>query len=148
MNKEFTWGTVIPREMFLPIKEGDDFDRWTGTERAMLTKHSDKFSKEACKDDYKGDKLCPYAISASMEKKGYTPHYKKQATSKEGTPQKKEKYKKEDNKNCKCENTLWERWVQLKEENMSCHCNCEACKGNDCSKCTCADCKCEGCECC
>jgi len=143
MPENFTWGTVIPRQLFLP--EGKDFDRWTGTERAMLTKHSDKFDKEACKDGYEGDKMCPYAITASMEKKGAEPHYEKQETSKKGKPKKKEEYK--DEKKCSCEGTLWERWVQLKEANMSCQCNCDGCKSGDCAKCDCSECKCDGCKC-
>lgn len=36
---------------------------WKGTTREMLTKHSDKFSKEACKKKVAG-KLCPYAVVA------------------------------------------------------------------------------------
>ena len=119
-KEQYTWGTILSRDMFFPFNEDEDFDRWTGTERAMISKHPDKFSKEACKrkgKPKKGDKMCPYAISASMEKKGAEPHYKKQETSKKGTPKKKEKYKNEDKKHCNCESTLWDRWVTFKENN-------------------------------
>lgn len=58
---------------------------WKGSIHAMLTKHPDEFSKEACDDDYEGDKKCPYAIANHMKKKGAKPHYK----DKEGKPEKK-----------------------------------------------------------
>lgn len=137
---ECTWGPVLPREMFFPLNEGEDFDRWTGTERAMLSKHPDKFSKEACKTKgKKGGKMCPYAITASMEKKGAEPHYKKQESSKKGKPKKKDDYKNE--------TTIWDRWITFKENNMSCQCNCKDCKNGNCKSCTCPDCKCDGCKC-
>lgn len=48
---------------------------WKGSIHAMLQKHPDEFSKEACDDD-SGDKMCPYAIANAMKKKGAKPHYK------------------------------------------------------------------------
>ena len=161
------WEPVIQRGTFL---EGEDLDRWTGTERAMLSKHPDKFSKEACKDKgKKSGKLCPYAISASMEKKGDEPHYKKQKTSLKGKPEKKSEFKDEDKKD---EQTLWSRWLVLKESHsccdagkngkpceckdksnktketkMSCQCPCSDCKDGKCADCSCSDCKCAGCDC-
>ena len=68
---------------------------WKGTVRAMLTKHPDKFSKDADSDD-KGGKMNPWAIAHSMAKKGAKSHYKDQESSLEGKPEKKEKYKDED----------------------------------------------------
>lgn len=160
------WEPVIQRGLFL---EGEDFDRWTGTERAMLSKHPDKFSKEACKDKgKKGGKMCPYAITASMEKKGAKPHYEKQESSLKGKPEKKAEFKDEDKKE---EQTLWSHWLAMKESaccgaakgkpceckhkkhkhiketNMSCQCSCDSCKDGKCDGCTCTDCKCDGCKC-
>jgi hypothetical protein len=71
-----------------------------GTVRAAITHHPEKFDAK-CKDP---DKLCPYAIfTAKKEKEDFTPHYKQQKSTKEGTPHKKEKYKNEcgNNKACK-----------------------------------------------
>lgn len=59
---------------------------WKGTINAMLDKHSDEFSKDACGKDYDGDKKCPYAIANAAKKKGHEPHYKDQ----DGSPVKKE----------------------------------------------------------
>jgi len=61
---------------------------WKGSIHAMLSKHPDEFSKEACDDDYSGDKKCPYAIANAMKNKGAKPHYK----DKEGKPEKKKQY--------------------------------------------------------
>ena len=66
---------------------------WKGTTKAMLDKHSDKFSKEACKKDYEGDKLCPYAVATSMKKSGKKSHYKDQPSTLEGKPKKKKKFR-------------------------------------------------------
>jgi hypothetical protein len=61
---------------------------WSGTIRAMITKHPDKFGTE------KG-KLNPYAIAHSMKKKGAKPKYKEMPgkDSTKGKPQKKKKHK-------------------------------------------------------
>ncbi len=68
---------------------------WRGTVRAMLTHHPEKFSKKACKEGGDGDKLCPWAIAHSMDKKDAEPHYKDQESSLKGTPHKKKKFKDE-----------------------------------------------------
>ena len=63
---------------------------WKGSTRAALEKHPDKFSKEACKlspgERKKSGKLCPYAIMASMKKKGAESHYKDQPSTLKGKP--------------------------------------------------------------
>lgn len=66
---------------------------WKGSTKAALDHHSDKFSKEACKKDYDGDKLCPYAIMKSMKNKGYKPGYKDQKSTLKGKPKKKKSFK-------------------------------------------------------
>jgi hypothetical protein len=66
---------------------------WKGTERAMELHHPDKFSKEACAKDYEGDKLCPYAVAASMKKKGFHSKYKDQPSTLKGKPKKKKKFR-------------------------------------------------------
>jgi hypothetical protein len=72
-----------------------------GTVRAALTKHPDKFSKEACKDKGEKDgKLCPYAIFAAKKGK-FEPHYKDQPSTLKGKPEKKDKFKDEESKSFK-----------------------------------------------
>lgn len=66
---------------------------WKGSTKAALDHHPDKFSKEACKTGYKGDKLCPYAIMQAMKKKGYDSHYKDQPSTLKGKPKKKKTFK-------------------------------------------------------
>ena len=61
---------------------------WSGSVRAMITKHPDKFDSEG-----KDGKLNPYAIAWSQKKKKAKPHYKNQKTSTKGKPEKKEIYK-------------------------------------------------------
>lgn len=61
---------------------------WSGTVRAMQTKHSDKFDKES---KGQGGKINPYALAWSMKNKGAKSHYKQMPgkDSTKGTPQKK-----------------------------------------------------------
>jgi hypothetical protein len=65
---------------------------WTGTVRAMIKNHPDKFDPNS---DGKDGKINPYALAWSMDKKGHKPHYKKTKSSTEGNPVKKKKYKDE-----------------------------------------------------
>jgi hypothetical protein len=120
---------------------------WRGTIRAMLTHHSEKFSKAACDDDYDGDKMCPYAIAHSMKDKGAKAHYKNQKSSLKGTPKKKKEFKGEKMSENK---SKWRQWVEAREANepKRCTCACEGCKNGDCKNCSCEDCSCVGCECC
>jgi len=60
-----------------------------GSVKAALDHHPDKFDKD-CKDP---DKLCPYAVFASMKKKGYESHYEDQKSTLKGKPKKKKKFK-------------------------------------------------------
>lgn len=62
-----------------------------GSCRAAILHHPEKFSKEACKDGGEDGKLCPYAVFASMKKKGYKSHYKDQKSTLKGKPKKKKK---------------------------------------------------------
>lgn len=64
-----------------------------GSTRAALLHHPDKFSKEACKKDYDGDKMCPYAIMKAMKNKGAEFTYKDQPSTLKGKPKKKTKFK-------------------------------------------------------
>lgn len=115
-------------------------DGWKGTVRAMLTKHKDKFDKDADskkdkKDDKDGEdkkdkkdgKINPFALANSMKKKGDEPHYKDQESTKKGKPEKKEKFKDEDKKEKdkdddkeeeKSESvSLWQQWRTIRESN-------------------------------
>jgi rubrerythrin len=67
---------------------------WSGTVRAMITKHPDKFDSKS----KGGGKLNPYAIAHSMKKKGAKSHYEEmpKKDSRKGKPRKKKKYKNEE----------------------------------------------------
>jgi hypothetical protein len=77
----------------------------------MLKHHPEKFDKDS--DGEKDGKMNPYALAWSMKKKGGEAHYKDQKSSKEGEPEKKEKFKDEDKKD---EGTsLWQQWKTMRE---------------------------------
>lgn len=78
----------------MPGPDHKAYKGWRGTIRAMLTHHSDKFSKEACKSKGTG-KLCPYAIATKQKEEGDTPHYKEQPHTTSGTAKKKPEFKEE-----------------------------------------------------
>ena len=83
-------------------KEWEFGKGWKGSAKAAMDHHPEKFSIEACKHPVKG-KLCPYALMASMKKKGYESHYKDQKSTLKGKPKKKKAYKE------------WSEWLEQRD---------------------------------
>ena len=96
----------------------------SGSVRAMITKHGDKFDPKA---KGKGKKMNPYAIAWAQHNKGAEWHYKEKKdkdTTKGKAPEKKEKFKDEDKpkkgkKKDKNKLKSFKEWAQERESTSS-----------------------------